>query len=283
MSAVIRETAADVVHTNSLAGVTTGVWSASASCGVPVVHTLHDYYLQCVRTSLTRRDGTACPTAPLYCGLRAKRLLRYAQHVSNVIGVSQAVLDRHAHAFAGTESSVIRHPLVPGAQTPAPAIPPRTLGYLGRLEREKGIDFLLAAAKDGLRIRIAGSGRERRRVENAGREGLVDYVGVVHGAEKAAFLAGCDAGIVPSTWLEPGGPPYTVLEWLGAGRPVLVSPIGGLREAADDYAGVVAFDPTTAGLTTALTAAVPPPPVVDRSDFERWLDEHEAVYAAARR
>jgi glycosyltransferase involved in cell wall biosynthesis len=178
---------------------------------------------------------------------------------------------------------VIRHPLRRSATTRDPKTPPEVIGYLGRLEHEKGVNLLLSAAADyGLRIRIAGFGRARGRVEEAARAGLVEYVGVVHGRAKAHFLDSCDAGVVPSAWLEPGGPPYSVLEWLGARRAVLVTPVGGLREAVARYSGVVAFTPTAAGLAAALADVTAPPEVGDDSDVERWLDEHEQVYGAKR-
>ena len=89
----------DVVHTHSLTGITTAVWEVSRRRGLPVVHTLHDYYLFCPRASLTRRDASPCHPSPLLCGLRTRRLIRWSKSVSQVIGVSQYVLDLHAPLF----------------------------------------------------------------------------------------------------------------------------------------------------------------------------------------
>jgi glycosyltransferase involved in cell wall biosynthesis len=200
-----------------------------------------------------------------------------------VIGVSQSIVDRHGRFFPDAITQVIRHPLRHSATNRDPKTPPEVIGYLGRLEHEKGVDLILSAAAEyGLRIRIAGSGRARERVEDAARAGLVEYVGVVRGRAKAHFLESCDAGVVPSAWLEPGGPPYTVLEWLAARRAVLVTPVGGLREAAGRYNGILAFTPTAAGLAAALAHVTAPAEVRDDSDVERWLDEHEQVYDASR-
>jgi glycosyltransferase involved in cell wall biosynthesis len=117
----------------------------------------------------------------------------------------------------------------------------------------------------------------------------VDYVGRLEGADVEAFLLGCDAGVVPSTWDEPSGPPYTVCEWLAAGRPVLASRRGGLAEA-EVIGGVTGFEPTVTAFPEAIAelreqgvwertvAAVPE--VADGRDVERWLDEYEAIYAA---
>ncbi|MGG7377432.1 glycosyltransferase, partial [Escherichia coli] len=63
-TARVREAVAaarpDVVHTNNLPGVTTAIWEVSRQLGIPVVHTIHDYYLLCPRVTLQRRDGRPC-------------------------------------------------------------------------------------------------------------------------------------------------------------------------------------------------------------------------------
>jgi glycogen synthase len=281
----------DLVHTGNLPGVGTGIWEAARRSGIATVHTLHDYYLLCARTSLVRRDGSPCSPSPLLCGVRTRRLARWAGGVDAVIAGSEHVLGAHAAIFAETPSAVIRLPLAPSGTGPGePPSALRDLGYLGALTATKGVDLLLEAApelaRSGVRVRIAGDGPLRAQVEAA----PVDYAGRLEGPAVAEFSRACDAGIVPSTWEEPGGPPYTVCDWLGARRPVLAARRGGLTEIQGQD-GVSGFEPTTAGIVTAvrglrdsatwegLVAALPE--VADGGDVERWLDQHEAVYGSA--
>ena len=147
------------------------------------------------------------------------------------------------------------------------------------------IEALPAFAELGLELRIAGEGPLRGAVERAG----VAYAGSVEGRAKLDFFAAADIGLVPSLWAEPSGPPYVVLEWLAARRPVLTTRNGGLAESAT-APGVASFDGTVQGLTGTLadladpgawrelTAAVPD--VSSDADVDRWLDEHESVYGA---
>ncbi|HZC28111.1 MAG TPA: glycosyltransferase [Gaiellaceae bacterium] len=286
----IEAVAPDVVHTNTLPGITTGIWDACARRGIPVVHTLHDFYLLCLRTSLMRRDGRPCSTRPLVCEWRMRGVADDAGAVRHVIGVSRFIVDRHREVLSAAAPHVVRHP-VPFVDVVSP--PPRApavIGYLGRLESEKGAGLLAEAAPElrrgGFSILVAGDGRARRRVEDTAG---IEYVGVVHGAAKERFLARCDVGIVPSLWPEPGGPPYTVLEWLAAGRPVLVTTRGGLAEAGALFAGVRSFEPTVEALVRAATAIRSERPAATPfsegdadADRARWLDEHEQVYVAAR-
>ena len=49
-------------------------WQAARRQGIPVVHTLHDYWLLCPSTTLTRRDATPCRPSPFLCGARTRRM-----------------------------------------------------------------------------------------------------------------------------------------------------------------------------------------------------------------
>jgi len=291
LGSVLEELRPDLVHTGNLPGIGTGIWEVARRSGIATVHTLHDYYLLCARTSLVRSDGSPCTPSPLLCGVRMRRLARWAGGVDAVIAGSEHLLGAHAQIFAATPSTVIRLPLGPsGERPPEPPAALRDLGYLGALTATKGVDLLLAAApelaRSGVRVRIAGDGPLRARVEGA----PVDYAGRLDGAAVAEFTRSCDAGIVPSTWEEPGGPPYTVCDWLAAGRPVLASRRGGLTEL-EGSGGVTGFEPTSEGIVDAVSGLRDPdawegivatvPEVAGDRDFERWLDEHEAVYGSA--
>lgn len=291
---------ADVVHTNNLPGITTGIWEVCRRAGIAVVHTLHDYHLLCPRVTLLRPNGEACEPHPLLCGLRTRRMARWAPAVSHLIGVSRFVLVSHAQLFPGAKLELVHLPV---DVTDAPLAPPgerlETLGFIGALEPIKGVAELIRAvpalAELGCRVRIAGSGRLRSEVEAAAkRYSSLDYEGVVTGAEKNAFLESCDVGILPSIWNEPGGPPYAVLEWLTVGRPVLISPRGGLGEAlGEGLPGLFRVEPTAEGIAEGIrtlaqdeelwreSLALVRPPAGAVDGLEGWLDEHERIYRSA--
>jgi glycosyltransferase involved in cell wall biosynthesis len=293
----VKAAAADVVHTSNLPGFSTAVWDSTRRVGVPLVHTLHDYHLLCPRTTLLRRDALECSPHPLLCGLRSRRLARFAHVVSHVIAGSGHLLRRHEGFFPTPHQKVIRLPLAPVATRPlaAPVEPPQTVGYLGALNTAKGVTLLVDAAsalqRAGVELHVAGDGPLRGVVEAAAAAGKLRYAGAVHGADKIAFLESCDLAVVPSLWEEPSGPPYVVLEWLAAGRPVVATERGGLAEARE-LRGVTTFEPSAGRLVDAVqtlrngsgpggeTSALAQ--VHDRNDVDRWLDEHEDVYRAAR-
>ena len=131
----------------------------ASRAGVPVVHTLHDYHLLCPRTTLLRPDGSPCRPHPALCGLRTRRLARWAPRGRRGRSASRDfVLERHAALFpdAPQHDDPARRSSRPAAP---PAPPPerlRALGYLGALDPVKGVDRLLEAAAT-LARRDAGS------------------------------------------------------------------------------------------------------------------------------
>ena len=109
------------------------------------------------------------------------------------------------------------------------------VGYLGRLDPEKGIRPLLAAfQRAGLdrsaRLLIAGDGVLRPLVERAAaRDPRVVYLGRLVGvAARADFWRSIDLFCLPST---AEGLSIAMLEAMATGRAVAVTRAGGLREA----------------------------------------------------
>jgi glycosyltransferase involved in cell wall biosynthesis len=295
MARAIEDAASDLVHTHNLQGMGTGVWEICRRRGLPVYHTLHDYHLLCPRVTLMGRDGEPCRPSPALCGLRASRMARWAGGVSQYGGVSEFLVRSHEHVFPGIPRHVVRNPVQPAGNVAhrRPSSPPQTIGYLGNLTREKGVDLLLQAAPAfaelGCDLRIAGGGRLETQVREAAHgQRNVSFDGVVTGERKADFLEACDIGIIPSVWNEPGGPTHAMLEWLGAGRPTLVSIRGGQGEVIDDFPGAISLEPTVDGIVSATTSLLDPQrwpkaveevrPITGDGEVERWVERHLTIY-----
>ncbi len=123
---------------------------------------------------------------------------------------------------------------------------PLLLGYVGRLERRKGLDIVLEAIApvDGVRLDVYGDGAERSALESAvDRLGLGERVRF-HGFAGYTALPDVyrsfDALVVPSQrtprWVEQFG--RVAVEAMASGLPVLASADGALPEVVAD-AGVL--------------------------------------------
>lgn len=120
----------------------------------------------------------------------------------------------------------------------------RRLAYMGRLIRAKGVFETMAAVElllakrefHDLELLIAGSGPDRSEIERHIRDRRlgerVKLVGPVEGRDKIAFLKAADIFVFPTYHLE--GLPYSVLESLAAGTPVVATPVGGIPDVVID-------------------------------------------------
>jgi glycosyltransferase involved in cell wall biosynthesis len=157
--------------------------------------------------------------------------------------------------FIGREIGVPHHVVHPFANpahiTPtaiAPAGDRRGALFVGRLEKEKGLLYLLErwpAVRDILGVddlRIVGDGTLRSELEACNAPG-VRYLGPLSLAETAREMGKAAYCLVPSLWEEPFG--AVAIEALAAGAIVVLSNRGGLPETVGGLG--FAFDPGKPG------------------------------------
>jgi glycosyltransferase involved in cell wall biosynthesis len=109
------------------------------------------------------------------------------------------------------------------------------VGYVGRLEAQKGIEYMLQAAqqvlasKENVQFVLAGEGKleraARQMVASLGIEGQVLLLG--YRTDIPQVLAALDVFVLPSLY---EGLPYTLLEAMAAGRAVVATDVVGNRD-----------------------------------------------------
>lgn len=128
------------------------------------------------------------------------------------------------------EERLARRPAEPGGDL--------RLLFLGDVRERKGVAEALRALADlavvlpGLRLTIAGPGeiaRFRRFAEELGVTARVEFPGWVGEAEKRALLRQADIFLLPS---HVEGVPLALLEAMASGLPSVVTPVGGVLDAA---------------------------------------------------
>jgi glycosyltransferase involved in cell wall biosynthesis len=231
---LLRRLRPDVVYVSTL---TVPLWIARArSRRIPVVAHVHESERQApgaVRTAI------ALP-------------LRLADRVLVNSDFSRDSLTEVVPSLA--RQSVVVYNGVAGPDAVSPARAELTGGlrvvYVGRLSPRKGVDVAVDAVarlvERGVdaRLDLVGSvftgyeWYERQLHEQVAALGLADRV-TFHGFRPSVWSAldEADVAVVPSRLEEPFG--NTAVEAVLAGRPVVVSDIGGLAEAIDGFASAI--------------------------------------------
>ena len=238
----------DILHLHQWTrSLSPSVFPVLFATGVPVLVTLHDYFLACPNGVYYRFDraepcalrpmSAACLAAPCDARSRLHKLVRVARtailgrtlgsHPLHLVHVCDASRTRMASLFGGgvvhhrLDNPVRVHPV-------APAEPERgdAVVYLGRLTREKGADLVAAAARAaGLPALFIGAGPLEAELRAAGAEVLGWQS---PDAARAILRARARALAAPSRWFETG--PLTVYEALADGIPVVASERSGASE-----------------------------------------------------
>lgn len=110
--------------------------------------------------------------------------------------------------------------------------------YFGRLSREKGILNLVEAINNipGARLIIAGDGPERENIQAYIKEhkleNRITLLGYLNQNDIRENIRKCRFVTVPSIWYE--NCPYSILETMEIGKPIIGSKIGGIPELIQD-------------------------------------------------
>jgi glycosyltransferase involved in cell wall biosynthesis len=269
---LLDEMRPDIVHLQNLhTHITLSVIPEIRRRGIPIVWTLHDYKLICPNTHLMAhgRICEACkPHRYAQCTLRkckkdsrsaslvstleaeAHRFLGYKKMVSAYLSPSAFLIDKFVEFGWGRERFVHlplflqpEHIYPDGGRDGGYAL------YMGRLESYKGLHTLLAAAGQlgNLPLKIVGEGSEeaeiRRTAEALALEN-VTFDGYKTGEDLRQRLRECSFVVVPSEWYE--NHPYSVMESMAAGKPVVAARIGGLPEMVEEGLTGLLFEPGNA-------------------------------------
>jgi glycosyltransferase involved in cell wall biosynthesis len=283
----------DVAHVHHLTGLSTGILDVLAERGIPSVLTLHDYWTICPRGQMWHRDGRICETvAPPRCadclrptfggwvpeGTDGERVLESLHDAARatlarpdalVVPSARAIppfaalgvpADRIRTIENGVDVERLQRLALPPVDDPKR---PLRIAYLGTLIPSKGLDVLVDAIGrlEPGRVALEVFGNA---VPYHGDEGFltrvfsklrpadqVTYHGPYTTRELPHILALVDLLAAPALWNEAFG--LTVREALAAGRPVIVSRVGGLQDAiVDGEQGLVVPPGDAAALADAI-------------------------------
>ncbi|GAA4994611.1 glycosyltransferase [Actinopolymorpha pittospori] len=271
------------------------------------VRVYHDLSDTCWLRS-RRRNGRNCHTPCPPCGAKAAIMASVTPTGTRSVCVSHFVReDLLARGLTRPERTSVGYPALNppdparGIRRNRPRPERTTLGYVGRLAPVKGIEHAIDVAsrfaetsRHPVTLLLAGNG-DPRYVEELRTRPVHDRLRVdVRGwLPIEEFCARVDVALVPSTWLEPFG--RVAVEVGMRGVPALVSPQGGLPEAAalsgTPYAFADFTDPPGAAATladllatsTPATTSSGAPPTTSPADAPLTPDRPPSLAQAATR
>jgi glycosyltransferase involved in cell wall biosynthesis len=263
---LIVDVCPDIIHLNNIHHqLTPSILESARKHGVPVVWTLHDYILNCPDHDFLRHgaictkcaDGNnihavihRCKKGSLGASLIAAIESSYhnprklASMVKTFISPSRFLAD-----------VLIKHGLPDDQVVSVPNFLPETeinstgddyFLYFGRLSDEKGVDTLIKALGNlgRGRLLIAGDGPYRRELEKLAEsypQADIKFIGYQPPVKIIELIAGCRASILPSLCWD--NYPYSVLETMMAGKPVIASRTGGIPEQVEHRRTGLLFTP----------------------------------------
>ncbi|MBU8922102.1 MAG: glycosyltransferase family 4 protein [Bacteroidales bacterium] len=264
ISRLIDEVKPDIAHFHNIHGhLTTSIMGPLRRKKIPIVWTLHDYRLVCPNTTFLR-GGEICE----------KCLPRKYHHVllgkckkgsraASLVAMMTTVFDRVSRVPARTSrfitpSAFLKGKLVEGRIDPAKiSVIPNFVDvqsfntgreedyflYFGRISHEKGIDLLIEAVSEMKvgRLKVVGEGPSSEELKKLVKQtgAPVEFLGFRSGDELRSLLEGAMFVVVPSTWYE--NLPFSVMEALAAGKPVIATDIGGIPEMVEDEGNGLLF------------------------------------------
>ena len=267
----LKEINPDVVHIGHLSHLTVRIVEKIKKHKIPILFTLHDFWMMCVRGQLIRDDLTRCEGPDIEkcarCNQKYFTSIEEAKKEIQLWVEEMERINRQIDLFIAPSRFLRKKYIDYG-------IPPEKIlyfdygfdkqlfenikkkpshkvrfGFLGRIIKVKGITTLIEAfngiknSKAELNIygRLPNSSiylKERCTNPHINFQGSYDY------EEISQVLANIDVLVVPSVWYE--NSPLVIHEAFLAGIPVITSNLGGMAELVRDGQNGLLFTPGNA-------------------------------------
>ncbi|MFC1884331.1 glycosyltransferase family 4 protein [Thermodesulfobacteriota bacterium] len=170
------------------------------------------------------------------------------------------------------------------------------IGYIGRLEKEKGLEYLLKAGSNlckefkNLIFILVGAGDYRVTLEKMSKELKLNLKTIFVGfqSEPEKWLSAFDIFVLPSIT---EGTPMVLLEAMSIGVPVVATSVGGIPDIIESEKEGILISPGSSieletGIKNILTKNVDTSrltnsarkKIEEKFNFEKWIKKLEAVY-----
>ncbi|GGM76839.1 glycosyl transferase [Thermogymnomonas acidicola] len=258
----------DLIHLHHLRIGFASVVRFLRSVEEPVVFTAHDALAVCPLSTLVKPGNVICEGgASVRCAFTGCRIHSHLPYELILSRAFRELSESSIRAFICPSYAVMRYfsrfnfrptvhllsfshfdpKLVSEEPRYGEILSRNGVGYIGRLDKYKGVDDLIKAFKifskrhEGFKLLIAGTGPYegdlRELAQRLGLDSQVEFLGEVRGREKEEFYDSIFCNVVPSRLWE--NLPFSAQESMLRGIPTVGTRIGGIPELIED--GVTGF------------------------------------------
>lgn len=262
MEEALEDFKPDIVHLNNFQRqLSASIIEPIKKRNIPIVFTAHDVQAICPAITMMDNDKNICErciggkysncikkkcnkgsTLKSAIGAIEGKYYRnkkiYTEKIDKIISPSEFYKSKFIEDGVQAEKVVAMHNFVDIEQYDVELQDDGYALYIGRLSKEKGIlNLINAFAKlDSGKLYIAGEGPEKDNIEKFIKENnleqRVELLGFLSKEEVIDWTRKCRFTVVPSIWYE--NCPYSVMETLAIGKPVVGANIAGIPELVKD-------------------------------------------------
>lgn len=222
-------------------------WEKDNNSKVKIIYTAHDYQLICPNHMLYNNDDICenCIGGSFISCTKGKCV--HSSLLKSFIGTAEAVYWNRNRVYEQIDTVICCSEFMKSKLDTNPIFKGKTIVmhnfveqievkeskkedyvlYFGRLSHEKGIYTLLDCTD--IKLKVAGTGPLEDYVKS---DETIEYVGFKTGDELTQLISKAKATVYPSIWYE--NCPFSVMESIMYGTPVVASRIGGIPELIDD-------------------------------------------------
>jgi len=264
----LDENGPDIVHIGHLSHLTIQIVNIIHDKNIPIVFTLHDFWMMCIRGQLIRDDYTLCEGPSIKkcreCNMKyftseveaeheikiwLKSLSEVNQKIDLFIAPSQFLRNKYIE-YGIPEEKIIHmdygfdiETIKSGLRTISDKI---RFGYLGRVIPVKGIALLIDCFNEldhsMAELNIYGKlPNSANYLKNRCSNSAILFKGGYNYNEIAKVLSEIDVLVVPSIWYE--NSPLVIHEAFLAKIPVITSNLGGMSELVSHEKNGLLFEP----------------------------------------
>lgn len=264
MLAVLKDFQPDAVHLNNFnyqltPSVILAVKKYEKESGkrVKLVYTAHDYQLVCPNHMMMTPNGDVCEKC---AGGDFKNCFKnsciHSSRLKSVIGAAEGYFWKLKNVYSNIDTVICPTAFMQSKMKLNPAFNGKTVVlhnfidpvkkedvqkeayalFFGRFSKEKGMETIIAA-KD-IDFVCAGTGPLEDELNECPH---IKNIGFKSGAELEALIRKAACSVYPSIWYE--NCPFSVMESISYGTPVVGADIGGIPELIDDGKTGFLFEP----------------------------------------